>query len=271
MRQGIGLPEFCDEGPRVPPKKTLASRFRLRPTMVSLALFTSASAWADASTAPSSGEVAFNDIFLHQSGHGRVDISRFSKGNAAVAGTYRVDLHVNEVWLGRTEVVLRQVGASQEVHPCFDRALLERIGVDLAALTPEANALLADADACPTLARLVPDAVAHFDNSEQRLDLSLPQVAMSRQPRGYIDPKYWDDGVTAGRLLYNASVYHNAGQGFSSTQGFVRAEWRRERRCVAFSAQRQPDAPRAHRYPLPGDPDVCSALDCLYQEPAGLW
>ncbi|WP_454757023.1 fimbria/pilus outer membrane usher protein [Cupriavidus campinensis] len=202
-------------------KQPLASRFRLRPTMVSLALFTSASAWADGMATPTAGEVAFNDIFLHQPGHGRVDVSRFSKGNAAVPGTYRADLHVNEVWLGRTEVVLRQAGAANEVHPCFDRALLERIGVDLAALTPEANALLDDAAACPTLAQLVPDAVAHFDSSEQRLDLSLPQVAMSRQPRGYIDPKYWDEGVSAGRLLYNASVYHNSGQGFSATQGFV--------------------------------------------------
>jgi outer membrane usher protein len=122
-------------------KQPLASRFRLRPTMVSLALFTSASAWADGMATPTAGEVAFNDIFLHQPGHGRVDVSRFSKGNAAVPGTYRADLHVNEVWLGRTEVVLRQAGAANEVHPCFDRALLERIGVDLAALTPEANAL----------------------------------------------------------------------------------------------------------------------------------
>ncbi|WP_200811060.1 fimbria/pilus outer membrane usher protein [Pseudogulbenkiania subflava] len=199
--------------------------FRLSPISAALVcLFAGISATAASAGLPASFkvvEVEFNDQFLRQTDGGRVDVSRFNKGNAALPGTYRADLYVNQNWLGRAEVSLRQIGSHpRDVQPCFDRALLERIGVDLSKLQPEASSRLAEG-ACAPLPEWVSAAAAEFDNGEQRLDISLPQVALKRTARGYVDPQYWDDGVTAARLQYNANAYRTSSEGQSTSLAYL--------------------------------------------------
>ncbi|KWH29305.1 fimbria/pilus outer membrane usher protein [Burkholderia stagnalis] len=201
----------------------------LRPcALVACALFACTEASAnDTAGAVKSGEVEFNDLFLQQRGATRVDVSRYNKGNVASPGTYRTDIFVNQSWLGRADVTLRQRGASSDdVQPCFDRALLDRIGVDLSKLSKEAQASIdnvaaAGAGACLTLPELVPDATAQFDNGEQRLDISVPQASMIRNAREYVDPRYWDEGVPAALLKYDANVYRTDTAGMSSTQVYT--------------------------------------------------
>ncbi|MFY0477182.1 fimbria/pilus outer membrane usher protein [Achromobacter marplatensis] len=196
---------------------------RLRPvSAVVWSLFACAGAWASsgASVATQVADVQFNDIFLQQSGGAGIDVSRFNKGNVALPGNYRADLYVNQVWLGHLDVTLSQVGRDiHNIQPCFDRAAIERMGVDLSKLGPEAADRLAAG--CAPLPVLIPDASASFDNGEQRLDISIPQVAMSHSARGYVDPQYWDDGVTAAQLQYNANVYRSESQGMSFTQSYA--------------------------------------------------
>jgi outer membrane usher protein len=173
--------------------------------------------------------VEFNEALLRAPGTLQVDISRFDKGNAALPGVYLVDVYINQTWLGRRRITLRQMsGDANDVQPCFDRDLLEQAGVDLSKLSEQASARLvgdpgggAQNGVCVTLPELVPDARATFDNGEQRLDVSIPQASMSRQVRGYVDPRYWDDGVPAAILQYNANVFRAESQGTSSTQGYV--------------------------------------------------
>ncbi|WP_454763603.1 fimbria/pilus outer membrane usher protein [Cupriavidus campinensis] len=171
-------------------------------------------------------EVEFNDGFLHHMGGGSIDVSRFNKGSQALPGNYRVDVYVNEAPSGKAEVTLRQIGEDlRNVQPCMNTALLERIGVDLAKLSPEAQALLQSADkadgACALMPDLVEGASAIFDGGELRLDVSVPQKAMIRSARGYVDPKYWDDGITAATLQYNANVYRSNNPGYSFTRGYM--------------------------------------------------
>jgi len=165
--------------------------------------------------------VRFNSVFLQQLGSSGIDVDRFSQGNFASPGSYLADLYVNEVWQGRVDVTLKQTGANS-VEPCFDQALVERIGIDLSKLSPESTALLDDGkDACLTLPRLVNDATASFDNGEQRLDVSVPQAALNRRARDYVDPKYWDNGVPSALLQYNANLYQNYNDAGPATQGYV--------------------------------------------------
>lgn len=166
-------------------------------------------------------EVQFSNEFL-RTGTRAIDTSRFSKGNVTPPGQYRVDLYINKSWLAKVDITLGVVGEDKNnAQPCFDRDLLDRIHVDLGKLTPQANALLAQGNACVALPALIQDATAVFDFGEQRLDISVPQVAMSRSARGYVDPQYWDEGVTAARLGYNANVYRSDSAGTSSTQSYV--------------------------------------------------
>jgi outer membrane usher protein len=203
----------------------LPSFARLRPCgVVALSLFSTTGAFA-AGTADGTqiAAVEFNDLFLQRPGAAHVDVSRYNKGNPVMPGTYRADLYVSQTWLGRTDVTLKQIGTDvNDVQPCFDRPLLERVGVDLSKLSPQASALLTNgADVCTPLPQLVPDATASFDNGELRLDVSVPQAAMSRQARGYVDPRYWDEGVPAALFQYNANVYHADGQGPATTQAYM--------------------------------------------------
>lgn len=209
-------------------KFSFSSSVRLRPcSFAALCFFASVGAYAaDATGTTQVAEVEFNDLFLQRPGTAHIDVSRYNKGNPVLPGTFRSDLYVNSAWLGRTDITLKQIGpGTRNVQPCFDRAMLERIGVDLGKLSPRASALLAagpaSADACAPLPQLVPDATASFDSGELRLDISVPQAAMSRQARGYVDPRYWNEGVPAALLQYNANLYHADAQGPSSTQGYV--------------------------------------------------
>jgi len=172
---------------------------------------------------PAVGETTFNDVFLRQVVGQRIDISRFNKGNAPIVGTYRTDLYVNQVWVGRTDTTLGAVNTdARNVQPCIDRALLERMGVDLSKLKPEAAELLQrNMGKCTPLSELIEGATASFDNAEQRLDTSLPQAFMARQSRDYVDPQYWDEGITAGRLRYNANIYQSQNLGDTSTNGYL--------------------------------------------------
>nr|WP_254226595.1 fimbria/pilus outer membrane usher protein [Burkholderia glumae] len=49
----------------------------------------------------------------------------------------------------------------------------------------------------------------------------MPQAFQSRDARGYVDPREWDDGVPAALLQYNANVYRSEGQGEPSTQAYL--------------------------------------------------
>jgi outer membrane usher protein len=179
----------------------------------------SGAAWAEGE-AP---DIEFNSQFLRSSGVAPIDLSRFNRGNVASPGNYRAELYVNQTWVGRIDLLLKAVGNDRlDVQPCFDRALLDRIGVDPAHLEPEGRVRLAEGPAaCGPLATLVTGATATFDLGEQRLDVTVPQAAMMRQPRGYVDPKYWDEGINAALLQYNANVFHSDSQDASFTSGFL--------------------------------------------------
>ncbi|WP_250453297.1 fimbria/pilus outer membrane usher protein [Caballeronia sp. ATUFL_M2_KS44] len=202
------------------------SGMRLKPvTLLAIQAFAamgvSGHAWADASQQP--GPVQFNEQFLESGGGGKLDISRFNNGQPVLPGTYRADTYVNNVWRGKFDVDIRDSAQHPgTVQACVTIDLLERFGVDLRKLSPESAAKLESAaNGCLTLEELIPSATAVFDGGEQRLDVSVPQIAMSTRARGYVDPKYWDDGINAATLQYNANVYHSSAGGYANDSQYL--------------------------------------------------
>lgn len=182
------------------------------------AIGVSAHAW-DASAQVAA--VEFNEQFLDTGDGGKVDISRFNQGQRVLPGTYRSDLYVNDVWKGKLDIELREsTPGTGTVHPCVTTGWLEKSGVDLRKLSPEASARLEnDSGECLELPDLIQNATATFDSGEQRLDVSVPQIVMLKRARGYVDPKYWDDGVPAALLQYSANAYHSeSGSARTNTQ-----------------------------------------------------
>jgi len=168
-------------------------------------------------------QAQFNDQFLQRKDGKSLDLSRFKNGNPVQAGSYRADIYVNEAWMGRSDVILRSVdGDPTNVRFCADRTFLDMAGVDFEKLSPEALAAIKQAtpESCLYLEELIPSATASFDNAELRMNVSLPQISLRRQARGYVNPEFWDRGVNAGILGYNFNAYRTSTPGLQSSSSY---------------------------------------------------
>jgi outer membrane usher protein len=168
-------------------------------------------------------EVEFNPAFLRGGSAQQVDISRFQRGNPVLPGDYIVDLHVNDKWVGRASVRFVAQPDSDIALPCIERTVLEKIGLDFEKLSDSARSelLKVQAGGCADLSVLVKDAHVSFDQSSLRLDLSVPQAALLRTPRGYISPELWDSGVTSATLAYNLNAFRNASSFSTTSNGYL--------------------------------------------------
>ncbi len=170
------------------------------------ALLTWSPAPSSAADAPES-QVEFNPAFLHDGS--QVDVSQFSRGNPVLPGEYMVDLRVNDKWVGRASIRFIAQPGSDIALPCIDRETVARIGLDFERLTPSARSELRklQSGGCVDLKAMIPHAAVSFDLSQLRLDISIPQAALLRKPRGYVSPELWDSGVPSATLGYNVNAY----------------------------------------------------------------
>ncbi|WP_256579831.1 MULTISPECIES: fimbria/pilus outer membrane usher protein [unclassified Pseudomonas] len=153
-------------------------------------------------------DVQFNDAFLPEDSRS-LDLTQYEKGNPVLPGDYRADVAVNGKLVSRQDIRIN--AAEDGSHPvvCFSRGLLELIGVDLHKLSTQATAELESGASCLDLSQLIEGATASFSPSSQQLDISIPQIALRRDARGYVSPELWDRGVTAGTLSYTFNANHN--------------------------------------------------------------
>ena len=142
-------------------------------------------------------EYQFDDNMMFGGG----SLSRFNKVNAIDPGNYTVDLYINNRFVERTPVQFVEV-AKGDVQPCLPRALLEGAGVLNTAITDTPD------QQCQLLSNTVPGASSYFDFSQLRLDVSMPQSLMSREPRGFVSTQSLDAGDTIGFINYSANQYH---------------------------------------------------------------
>ncbi|MEX3936821.1 fimbria/pilus outer membrane usher protein [Paraburkholderia phymatum] len=168
-------------------------------------------------------DVHFNDQLLMKPRGQSLDISRFERGNPVPAGDFPVDVYVNGNWAGKSTVRFVARDGRDSAEPCFDKSLLTHFGLNIEALPDPARAEVAKAVAgqCANLSGISDSASYQFDMSDLRLDVSLPQAIVLRNPQGYVSPELWDEGVTSATLGYNANTFHYSGRGFSGTQSFL--------------------------------------------------
>lgn len=178
---------------------------------------------ARAEKAPALAQVEFGNDFFRRDGATAPDLSRFAEGNPVPAGSYRVDLYLNGSWLGRHEVLFRSQEGARSATPCFNRNLLDAMGVDPDKLSESSRAMVAGAEAgaCLRLDALMADATSGFDMGELRLDVSVPQAFVRRTARGYVNPQSWDHGVNAGFLSYMYNGYNSSAVGGSNTSHYL--------------------------------------------------
>ncbi|HEF4761902.1 TPA: fimbrial biogenesis outer membrane usher protein [Pseudomonas putida] len=152
----------------------------------------------------------FNSIFFDRGGSvPSVDVKRFEKGTPVEPGVYRLDVYVNESWVGRMPIsaVVEGTGKAAITKYCLKSSQFAELGVDLEKLPPQQQALVVGD--CVDFAAAVPSGKLDVDLSELTAKVSVPQLYMGNRVRGYVNPSDWDGGVTAGFMMYNANLYRN--------------------------------------------------------------
>lgn len=152
-------------------------------------------------TSPAWGRDYFDPALLSLSGgpDAVTDLSAFERAGQTPQGTYLVTVLVNRSERGQYRVVFTPDDRGQ-VSPKLTPAFLAEMGVNTPAL-PAFGGLPVDKPVSD-LATLIPDARVHFDFQQQRLELSIPQVAMKPDAGSEVDPALWDQGMSAFLLNY---------------------------------------------------------------------
>jgi outer membrane usher protein len=173
--------------------------------------------------AQSTDEIIFNSVFLHGGNNKSVDISRFAYGNPVLPGDYQIELNINGRWMSRATVTFIAQPGSPIALPCLDKKVIDRIGLDFTELSASARAELVRIKdtGCADLEKLVSGAKVEFDFSLLSLDIIVPQSALSRTPRGYISPEFWDEGVASATLAYNLNSFRSVTPLSISTSNYL--------------------------------------------------
>ncbi|WP_277855894.1 fimbria/pilus outer membrane usher protein [Moellerella wisconsensis] len=144
------------------------------------------------------------------------DLSAFETAGRIPPGTYLVTLMVNQQDFGQHKVTFI-TNEKDNVIPELTPAFLGDLGVNIAAL-PAFSDLPTDKPV-GNLAAIIPDAQVYFNFAQQRLELSIPQIAMKANARGYVDPSLWDDGIPALLLNYILNGGHNHQNNYNGGSG----------------------------------------------------
>ncbi|MDU7482634.1 MAG: fimbria/pilus outer membrane usher protein [Hafnia alvei] len=212
-----------------------------KPSAVAL-IFLSSNCFADSS---------FNPAFLEKMGGDgtAIDLSVFSSPTGGqLPGKYIVDIYINDELADHREVEFiadkstsgkdkNGTKNNEEITgliPCLTLEDLKGYGLrtdaieafnknseDKSAAEQVDNAKAkvnspAVEGACTNILQSIPAAKADFDFNKQRLNLSIPQALMSHSARGYVDPKFWDDGITVALIDYNFTGANGTSSGDNS-------------------------------------------------------
>ncbi|NMY84608.1 fimbrial biogenesis outer membrane usher protein [Pseudomonas sp. WS 5411] len=152
----------------------------------------------------------FNTTFL-QGAQSSVDLQQLLSANSVLPGNYRVDLYSNEVLVGRRDIDFKRNPQTGRVDPCLTLDLLKQLGIDMSLLQAQGKLDPNQPQDCYDLPTLIDQATLRYDASRLRLAASIPQVAMQRGMRGYVDPQLWEDGVPAAFINYQLNSSRTAG------------------------------------------------------------
>lgn len=158
------------------------------------------------------GDEQFNTSFL-QGAASSVDLQSLLASSNVLPGNYRVDLYGNETLVGRRDIDFRRNPGNGKIEACLTLDMVQQLGVDIAKLQASGKLVGDDPNACLDLPTLIPGASMRYDVPRLRLLVSVPQSAMERGRRGYVDPALWDAGVSAAFINYQLSTNRNSTEG----------------------------------------------------------
>ncbi|WP_142475918.1 fimbrial outer membrane usher protein [Klebsiella oxytoca] len=152
----------------------------------------------------------FDPALLKGSALGQ-DMERFNHKSVAVqSGEYVLDVYVNNVLVAASETIAVMENADGRTEPCLTDDVINKSSIRKAGL-PES-----DGHRCTPASDTGTGVLAEVDLSQSRLNLSVPQSGLLRNPRGFIPVESWDSGEMALFLRHNTNFTRteNTGSGF---------------------------------------------------------
>lgn len=168
----------------------------------------SASPWVYAATENSADtqDATFNSGFFKGTDQ-TIDITRFEKKGSLQPGDYQLDVYINDKFIGRSKVRIAQDGGNSMI--CFRGKDVAAWGLNLGKLADSHNTAATLASDCVNIALLLPESQVNIDQAELAAHLSIPQIYINSRSGGYVSPEYWENGINAGFVSYNANGYQS--------------------------------------------------------------
>ncbi|WP_447887302.1 fimbria/pilus outer membrane usher protein [Serratia fonticola] len=157
-----------------------------------------------------------NLLELDNPDYKNIDLSAFNRGSQ-LPGNYRVDVILNNEFVETTSFDFVQGTAANgqaTLQPCLSIEKLKEYGVKTQLYSALGQGKCANLSA-------IPQASALFKFNAQRLELTIPQAAMSRSARGAVSPEQYDEGIPSLLLNYSLNGASNTGHGNNSNTQYA--------------------------------------------------
>lgn len=155
----------------------------------------------------------FNTDFLIDKNGIALDLSRFERGSPLTPRRYRLDIYINKNSVGIHEVILGK-DENDEPYFCFKPESIASLGIDRP-LEEQAG------DHCIDIQKWVPYSRVEFEQSNLRLQISIPQAYLRQFDQHYVSPDRADAGVMAAFIDYNTNAWRASSNGHSQTQYYA--------------------------------------------------
>lgn len=175
----------------------------------------SVAATGNVPTPPTEDLVEFDSDFVKQPAGQSVDLARFSNGANVLPGVYKIAVALNQQTLTVTEVEFKAAD-NKNVIPCIPLSVLNLINFKKDQINFTQWDSLTENTECINLKTIIPEAELDFDNQDQQLNISIPQIYINKQPRGSVPASMWDSGIPAMMLSYNMNAYQSKSNGYDS-------------------------------------------------------
>lgn len=158
-------------------------------------------------TNDTSGDDYYFDPALFRGGKfSQKSLERLAKSSSILPGHYKMDIYINGRYSNQYDINFVE-DRDGTAKPCFSLDMLSEIGLKIPDKPSEKEK---GTDTCKFLEDVVKNTSVYVDSSRLRLEFSIPQVLLNKTPRGYVNPKELDSGVSLGFANYTANYYHVA-------------------------------------------------------------
>ncbi|RPE01262.1 fimbrial biogenesis outer membrane usher protein [Candidatus Pantoea deserta] len=149
----------------------------------------------------------FDGAFIKNMPGVEVDVTRYAEGNPLDPGLYMLDIYLNGRQVTRDNVRVVREGNRSKV--CLSHNLVKTLALKNTVFTEKQTSALQSESQCLSIEEVIENSSATINSADMQMELSIPQIYLSRHARGYVAPEFWDRGENAFTLTYNTNYYRS--------------------------------------------------------------